>query len=108
MFDYYVTKSRDHTQQLDRIERLIGSLFSVGGSVMAHLERLTESVRQVNTKADSLITLTHGLAEKIRELKGDETALNQLADELDAQSAELQAAIDANTEPAPTPEEPTE
>lgn len=95
----------DIAAKLAELLTLGGVLLAKDQEIMAHLDRITESVRNVNTKADSLITLVHGMAEKIRELSTDPAALNALADELDAQSGELQAAIDANTpqEPTPTP-----
>lgn len=70
----------------------------------AALDRLTASVAAVNTKADSAIALIQGLAQLIRDNSENPAALNKLADDLDAQSSELQQAIDANTPPVePTP-----
>lgn len=67
------------------------------------LDQLTASVAQVNTKADSLITLVKGLAQIIRDNAGDKAKMLQLASDLDAQSGELQAAIDENTPPTEPP-----
>jgi uncharacterized membrane protein affecting hemolysin expression len=67
----------------------------------AAFDRLVASVAQVNTKADSLIALVAGLAQLLRDSAGDPAAITALADQLDAQSAEIQAAIDSNTPPTP-------
>lgn len=62
---------------------------------------LTEKVALIEGKADSLITLVAGLAQIIRDNSTDPAALVALADRLEAQSGELQAAIDANAPPTP-------
>lgn len=66
----------------------------------AELDRLTASVANVKTVAESAITLINGLAQQIRDNAGDPAALAKLADDLDADDAELAAAVSANT-PAP-------
>ena len=67
----------------------------------AAFDRLVVSVAAVNSKADSLITLVQGLAQLLRDNATDPAAVTALADQLDAQTAEIQAAIEANTTPAP-------
>ena len=69
------------------------------------LARLTAAVTDIQGKADSLITLVQGLAQLIRDNVGNPEALLGLATQLETQSAEIQAAIDANPlpEPPPTP-----
>lgn len=65
------------------------------------LDNLIEKVTDIETKADSLITLVNGLAQLLRDSAGNPAAINAIADRLSAQSAEIQAAIDANTPPTP-------
>lgn len=89
---------RDDT--LDTIEKLLRTLLKKVNRMSVELDRLTASVGEVTTKADSLIALVEGLAQIIRDNASNPTALNKLADDLDAQSGELQAAIDRNTPPA--------
>ena len=67
----------------------------------AAFDRLVVSVAAVNSKADSLITLVQGLAQLLRDNATDPAAVTALADQLDAQTAEIQAAIDANVPPTP-------
>ena len=65
----------------------------------AAFDRLVASVAAVNTKADSLIALVQGLAQLLRDNATDPAAVTALADQLDAQTAEIQGALDANTPP---------
>lgn len=69
----------------------------------AELDRLIESVTNVNGKADSLIATVNGLAQIIRDNVDDRARLTELADSLDAQATEVQDAIDANPLPGETP-----
>lgn len=87
----------------------------------ASLDRLTREVTESRTAVDSALTLIEGLAQEIRDNLGDDAALEALADDLDAQQADLASAVTSNTaqEQPPTPaamgtgeepanEEPTE
>lgn len=67
----------------------------------AELDRLTTEVAETKTAAQSAITLIAGLAQQIRDLKTDPAALAALADSLDADQAEIAAAITANTPSEP-------
>ena len=78
-------------------------IYSEGKTIMDELARLTTEVAETKTVVDSAITLLGGLAQQIRDLKGQPAALAALADKLDAQQAALAAAIVANT-PGPDPE----
>lgn len=69
------------------------------------LDRLTREVQETNDAVQSAVTLIAGLAQTIRDNIDDSEALNQLADDLDAQQATLAAAVTESTPtPAPTPE----
>lgn len=93
---------------LGGLSLLIYRSFKMG----AALERLKTEVAETKTVAESAVALIGGLAQQIRDAIEDEDALNELADSLDADQAELSAAITANTpaspEPEPTPEPPVE
>jgi outer membrane murein-binding lipoprotein Lpp len=74
------------------------------------LQRLQTEVSEMKTVNQSAIALIGGLADQIRALKDDPAALASLADELDASTNALAAAVQANTptppEPAPEPTPP--
>jgi hypothetical protein len=81
------------------------------------LQELLAKVRRNNDRTDSALLLLHGINAKLKELIASGMsraevidAITQVTAELDAQDAEVRAAIEANTEPEPTPEptEPTE
>lgn len=82
-----------HEHLLDIIERL--------KTMSAQLDRLTASVAALKTKEQSLITLVKGLAQLIRDNVNDGPALTALADDIDADAAIIQAAVDENTPPTP-------
>lgn len=82
-----------HEHLLDIIERL--------KTMSAQLDRLTASVAALKTKEQSLITLVKGLAQLIRDNVNDGPALTALADDIDADAAAIQAAVDENTPPTP-------
>jgi uncharacterized coiled-coil protein SlyX len=67
----------------------------------AELDRLTASVAAEKTADESLIALVQGLAQQIRDNATDPAALAALADSLDADQAEIAAAVSANTAPPP-------
>lgn len=74
-------------------------------SVMDDLKAAVAKARTVEASAVALIT---GLAERIRNAAQDPAELETLAQELDAQTDSLSAAITANTaaDPAPADEQP--
>jgi ABC-type transporter Mla subunit MlaD len=82
-----------HAHLLDIIERL--------KAMSAELDRLTASVAALKTKEQSLIALVKGLAQLIRDNVNNGPALTALADEIDADAGEMQAAVDENTPPTP-------
>lgn len=86
------------------VEEALSLLQQINGKVnamSAALDRLKASVANINEKSDSIVALVMGLAQQIRDLKGDEAALVELADTLDREAGELAEAVAANTEPAP-------
>ncbi len=68
---------------------------------MADLSRLTAEVEESRTVQDSAIALLVNLSDMLRAAAGDPAEVNALADQLDAQTNALAAAVTANT-PTPT------
>jgi predicted nucleic acid-binding Zn-ribbon protein len=96
-------------EKLDRALELLTALKTQGDAMATDLTRLTTEVTENSSAIDSAVTLIEGLAEQIRQLATDPAALNALADQLDASSNRLAAAVQANTpaeEEPPTEEEP--
>lgn len=67
------------------------------------LDRVLADVTTIRGKVTSMAALLAKLAQLIRDNAGDPTKLAQIADDLEASSAEAQAAIDANDPDAPKP-----
>lgn len=68
------------------------------GDVMSQaLERLTTEVAEMKTVNESAIALLGNLSQQIRDLKDEPAALEQLANDLDAQANALAAAVSENT-----------
>ena len=77
----------------------------------AQLDRLTASVASLKTVDESAAALLAGLAQQLRDAATDPTAINALADDIDADQAKLAAAVAANTPataPAPAPAAPAD
>lgn len=86
--------------------RLRASLIEQEKKMSAALDRITQEVTESRQATQAILALVSGLADQIRENATDPAALEALADELDAQQAEIAAAVTANT---PTePEQPEE
>ncbi len=68
----------------------------------AIVDTLVARVTRQDTVIDSAIALIRGLSEQVREAAGDSSRLTQLADDIDAKTNELAAAVPANT-PAEEP-----
>lgn len=66
-------------------------------TMSAALNRLTAEVAENTNTTASAKALISGLAQQIRDNAGNETALNKLADELDASGADLAGAVAENT-----------
>lgn len=70
------------------------------------LNRLVDEVTEIREVAASAVALIGSIAEQIRDCGVNEDALNALADDLDATSEALAAAVAANTLSGLAPEEP--
>lgn len=77
---------------------------------MSKLEDLLSAVEAQQTKIDSLITLTDGLHKQVLDAMGDtitpsqKMRINKVFDDVTANSADIDAALLANTTPEPAPE----
>lgn len=65
------------------------------------LQRLQESVRKNNDRGDAFIAFVRGVVAELKANAEDPAAINALADDLDAQAADFDAAIIENTPSAP-------
>lgn len=93
--------------RLDRIERALNRLTHNQGEIVMDLTQLTAAVSADTDAVASATTLLGQLAQALRDAAGDPAAVNELAAQLDANTAALSAAVVANT-PATTapPAEP--
>lgn len=66
----------------------------------AQLDTLTTEVQEAKTVSQSAVTLIQGLAQQIRDSVDDPAKLAALADELDKNTKELAAAVEAVPTPA--------
>ncbi len=87
---------------IDRLTAEIAELRIEVAHMSVELTRLTQEVAETQGAVQSAIALLEGLSQFIRDHVDDPAALNQLADNLDAQQAAIAAAVAANPIP-PTP-----
>jgi len=85
---------------LAKLDELKALLIANQRVTMSELDTLKSEVEHTTTVEDSAIVLLNGLSAQIASLKGDPAALQALADQLSAKSADLAAAVSANTPPA--------
>lgn len=88
--------------KLVRIERRLRRVEQAEEHQMADLTALATEVEENGDAIDSAVSLLGTLAQEIRDNATDPAALAALADELDAQTNALAAAVVANTPAAPT------
>lgn len=94
--DVYVHLEMD-THQLDRVEAALSTLINQGKIMSKELDDLQAQV-EANTSVDqSAIALLNGLSAQITALKNDPVKLQAFADSLRNSSADLSAAVTANT-----------
>ncbi len=79
------------------ILKKVGHLLEEVKAMSAELDTLKASVEALTTTQDSAIALLGQLSQIIKDNIDDKPALLQLANDLDAQKAEMAAAIEANT-----------
>lgn len=79
----------------------LGAIREAIEHMSAQLDRVREEVEETKTVALSVKTLLTQLAQLIRDLKEDPAALDQLANDLDAENKSLQQAVVDNTPSVP-------
>lgn len=87
---------------MEHIHRLLHFILERINHMSAVTDRLTASVAALTTAEQSAVALLNQLSQLIRDNAEDPTALNKLADDIDADTAALAAAVTANTPSAPT------
>ena len=87
--------------KLDGFLQKISELRILGEIMSAEFDRLATEVAETKTVITSAVVAFIGLANQIRDAAGDRAKSVSLADELDAKTNELAAAISANTTPTP-------
>lgn len=88
---------------LARIEGLYRLIYRSQQTMSGELDNLTSEVQQSTTVMASAATLIEGLAKTIRDNIDNPVKLKALADELDASTNALSAAVAANTPAEPPP-----
>lgn len=94
-------------QKLDRILTHLNIIEEVefldlerSADMSAAIDRITASVTDIKSKDDSLIALVGTIAQELRDANtANDPAINALADQLDAESAKVLEAVNANTTP---------
>lgn len=87
--------------RLDRLEQLITTTLTMGGSMAATLNDLKNAVAAERTVSQSAITLLNQLTGMIQANANDPVAIQAILDDVNAQKQALADAITANT-PADT------
>lgn len=104
IFHHEVNELHEVHKKLDEILAYVKDIRIKEITMSAQLDTLTAEVTETGTVIDSAIELINGLAAQIAAIKDDPVAIQALADELNAKSEALAAAVQANT---PPPAEPT-
>ena len=99
VMEYAVT--RKLFKRLRRIEDTLLQLLEKENGMSVQLDTLTQEVLETSEVIDSAITLIQGLAAQLTAIKDDPAAIQALADELNAKSEALAAAVQANTPSQP-------
>lgn len=97
-----------HSANEDAILALLKTINKKVNIVMTDLTRITEEVAENTSVIQSAIALLNDLAQQIRDNATDPAALEALADNLDANSNALGAAVAANTPGEEPPVDETE
>lgn len=99
-----LSRQHDETKTLlEHMHRLLHTVLERIDRMSAATDRLTASVASLTSAQQSAVTLLGQLSQLIRDNAGDPTALNKLADDIDADTAALAAAVVANTPAATEP-----
>jgi flavorubredoxin len=90
----------------EKIAEVLSVILKNQETIMADLSGVRGAVEGLTTVVDSANALLENLAQQVRETAPNQEALDELANQIDAQRQELAAAVAANTEggAAPTAE----
>jgi hypothetical protein len=94
---------RNVDRKLDEILGILRSVHNQGAHMSAEMDALEAQVTQMTTVEKSAVALINGLAAQIAAAGTDPAKLRALTASLQADAADLSAAITANTPAAPTP-----
>ncbi len=81
----------------DRLDAIHRAVLGQGAEMSAAVDRMRTEVSELKTVVGSAKSLLESISQQLRDLKDDPAAIEALADELDATSNDLAAAVEANT-----------
>lgn len=93
--------STEITAKLDQVLAALSQLNQKEQTMSVELDALTAEVAAMKTVEESAVALINGLAAQLAAAKTDPVAIQALADSLKATSADLAAAVSANTPVVP-------
>lgn len=93
-----------HMRRLDAIEATLAIINRKLDKIMATVDTIQADVTAENTVIDSAVTLLQGLSDQLRAAGTDPAKLDALATSIEGKTAQLAAAIVANTPGAPAPQ----
>jgi uncharacterized protein YoxC len=101
----HITVTFHDPETARRLDQIETALLSIGRNIMATLKDIQDDVTAEKTVIDSAVALLAGLSQQLKDAiaANDPAALQAIVDGLDANKAELAAAVTANTPAAPTP-----
>jgi hypothetical protein len=97
---------RDWRALDDKLNLILSKLkviINQGANIMATLSDLQAAVTAEDTVIDSAITLLNGLAAQVAALQPNQAAIDALAADISAKTAQLANAVTANTPNPPAP-----
>src|SRR4029077_20316890 len=100
-----VTRQDRQNNRLTAIEQTLDAILIALENIMPTLAETLDLARAERTKLDSLVALAKGIATQLRDSAEDPAAINALADEIEAQIAEIDEAPNDLSAPA-APETP--
>jgi uncharacterized protein YoxC len=101
----HITVTFHDPETARRLDQIETALLSIGRNIMATLKDIQDDVTAEKTVIDSAVALLAGLSQQLKDAiaANDPAALQAIVDGLDANKAELAAAVTANTPAAPAP-----
>ncbi len=103
VFVLLMAKMIDTMDDLSAMSETVKPLKERIQTMLLDLSNVLAKVSAIETVGDSAVTLLKGLSAELRAVAGQQVDLNAIADRIDAQTAEMAAAI---TESTPAANEP--